>query len=105
MFDQFWSIYPKKVDKKGSLRAFKNIKNLKAVFPDIIEAVEVQKKSVQWQKENGQYIPNPTTYIHQERWQSVNEADYIQSAQDKMVMEDLGGFSFWKSSEVKKDAQ
>ena len=103
MFEQFWSIYPKKVDKKGSLRAFKNIKNLKAEFPNIISAVEVQKKSLQWQKDNGQYIPNPTTYIHQERWKSVNEADNVQAAQDQMLAESLGDFSFW--GEEKKDAK
>ena len=103
MFLEFWSIYPKKVDKKGSLRAFKNIKNLKAEFPNIISAVEVQKKSLQWQKDNGQYIPNPTTYIHQERWKSVNEADNVQAAQDQMLAESLGDFSFW--GEEKKDAK
>ena len=99
MFEQFWSIYPKKVDKKGSLRAFKNIKKLKTVFPEILQAVEVQKKSVQWQKDNGQYIPNPTTYIHQERWNTVTEADTIQNAQDQMLANNLGNFSFWRNEE------
>ena len=96
MFDQFWAIYPKKVDKKGSLRAFKNIKKLKTVFPEIIKALEVQKRSVQWQKDNGQYIPNPTTYIHQERWNTVTEAETIQKAQDQQLANSLGNFSFWK---------
>lgn len=102
MFDQFWAIYPKKVDKKGSLRAFKNIPKLKEVFPDIIKAVEIQKRSVQWQKENGQYIPNPTTYIHQERWNTVTEAETIQNIQDQMLAESLKDFSFWRKEE---DAQ
>ena len=72
-------------------------------FTNIISAVEVQKKSLQWQKDNGQYIPNPTTYIHQERWKSVNEADNVQAAQDQMLAESLGDFSFW--GEEKKDAK
>ena len=102
MFDQFWAIYPKKVDKKGSLRAFKNIKKLKEVFPEILKAVEIQKRSVQWQKENGQFIPNPTTYIHQERWNTVNEADAVQNIQDQMLANNLSNFSFWRDDE---DAQ
>ena len=102
MFDQFWAIYPKKVDKKGSLRAFKNIKKLKEVFPEILKAVEIQKRSVQWQKENGQFIPNPTTYIHQERWNTVNEVDAVQNIQDQMLANNLSNFSFWRDDE---DAQ
>lgn len=96
MFIEFWAAYPKKVDRKGSLRAFKNIHNLKESFPGIMQALEVQKQSRQWTTDNGQYIPNPTTYIHQERWQTVNEADYIQSLQDGMVMSSLEDFSFWR---------
>ena len=31
-----------------------------------------QKKSGQWKKENGQYIPHPATYINQRRWEDEN---------------------------------
>lgn len=79
MFIQFWSIYPKKVDKKGSFRAFKNIPRLKEQFPGIIRALEIQKESDQWTKNHGQFIPNPTTYIHQERWLTVSVADEVQA--------------------------
>ena len=102
MFIEFWSIYPKKVDKKGSFRAFKNIPKLKEVFPGILKALEVQKQSSQWTKDNGQYIPNPTTYIHQERWLTVNEADALQAVQDQITMNSLDDFNFWGG---KEDAQ
>lgn len=75
LFMEFWELYPKKVDKKGSFRAFKNIPHLKKVFPNIISALEIQKKSQQWKEQNGRFVPNPTTYIHQERWNTVNDAD------------------------------
>lgn len=94
MFMQFWTIYPKKVDKKGSFRAFKNIKKLKEVFPVIIDALEIQKQSAQWTKENGQYIPNPTTYIHQERWNTVTEADTLQAKINEAVDETYKAFLF-----------
>ena len=94
MFMQFWSIYPKKVDKKGSFRAFKNIKKLKEVFPAIIDALEIQKQSAQWTKENGQYIPNPTTYIHQERWNTVTESDTHQAKINEAVDETYKDFLF-----------
>lgn len=92
MFDEFWSIYPKKVDKKGSLRAFKNIPKLKEVFPVIIQALEIQKQSIQWTKDHGQYIPNPTTYIHQERWNTVTEADQVQAKINETAYENYEKF-------------
>lgn len=94
MFLQFWSIYPKKVDKKGSFRAFKNIPKLKEQFPGIIKALEIQKESDQWTKNHGQFIPNPTTYIHQERWLTVNEADEVQSKINETVKENFEKFLF-----------
>ena len=95
MFNEFWDLYPKKVDKEGSKRAFKRIKRLKEQFPAIIRALEIQKQSKQWTKENGQYIPNPRTYINQERWLSVNEADEIQAIQDQLVMDSLNEINFY----------
>lgn len=94
MFLQFWSIYPKKVDKKGSFRAFKNIPKLKEQFPGIIKALEIQKESDQWTKNHGQFIPNPTTYIHQERWLTVSEADETQAKINETVRENYEKFLF-----------
>ena len=100
LFLEFWTVYPKKVDKKGAFRAFKNIKKLKEVFPEIMSALEVQKRSEQWTKANGQYIPNPTTYIHQERWTTTTEADEIKANLDQMFLENINQFNPWR----RKDA-
>ena len=35
----------------------------------IMAAVAAQKESEQWTKDNGQFIPNPTTWLNQERWE------------------------------------
>ena len=71
LFNEFWDIYPRKVDKKGSYKAFKNIDNIIEIAPEIISAVKKHKQTKQWQ--NSQYIPHPTTYLHQERWETVEE--------------------------------
>jgi len=62
-FEKFWKAYPKKVGKKKVQDKF-DANN----FPIdlIIKNIELQKKSEQWQ--NQQYIPNPETYLNQERW-------------------------------------
>ena len=34
----------------------------------VLLAVEKQKKSKQWQADQGQYIPHPATWLNQGRW-------------------------------------
>ncbi len=67
-FKTFWNEYPKKVNKKGCFKSFKNIKNLKEEMPLIMASLERFKKSKEWLKDAGQFIPYPTTWINQERW-------------------------------------
>ncbi len=71
LFEQFWSVYPKQVDRESTYKAFCNIKNIKEVFPRIIAALEVQIKDKQWKEENGRFIPYPEKYIKQSRWEDV----------------------------------
>ena len=92
MFNQFWASYPKKVDKKGCEKKFKKIKNLKAIFPDIMSALENQKNSKQWNEKNGEYIPHPSTWINQERWNNVNEVADRQAAIDEIASEHFNDF-------------
>ena len=62
-FDLFREHYPKKVGKKKVQDKF-NSNNYPIDL--ILKNLELQKKSDQWQ--NQQYIPNPETYLNQERW-------------------------------------
>ena len=65
-FDVFWSAYPKKVGKEAARKAFAKV----GVSVDVlVNAVEQQKLSAQWQRDNGQYIPNPATWLNQGRWE------------------------------------
>lgn len=73
MFNVFWSEYPKKVAKPQCLTAFKRIPHLKELFPKIMASLFQQKNSNDWRKEHGQYIPNPLTWIHQQRWEYVQD--------------------------------
>lgn len=69
-FERFWSVYPKKVGKQAALSAYKKVK---VPVDTLIAAVEAQKASKQWTKDNGQYIPNPATWLNQGRWEDVLE--------------------------------
>ena len=67
-FAEFWKIYPKKVGKAAAEKAWKKLKPDADLFERIMAAVETAKASDQWQRENGRFIPNPTTWISQARW-------------------------------------
>lgn len=70
-FEAFWAAYPRKVGKKDAQRAF-----AKAGVPlaTLLDALEKQKKSRQWTKDDGQYIPHPATWLNGRRWEDETQA-------------------------------
>lgn len=82
-FDRFWAVYPKKVGKGEARKAFAKIKGVSVDV--MINAVEAQKQSRQWTIEDGRYIPNPTTWLHQGRWE-----DEVETAGGGTKPTDLG---------------
>ncbi len=67
-FDEFWKLYPKKVGKQAVFKIWTKLKPDKDLFGKILQAVEKHKQSEQWTKDNGQFIPNPSTWLNQGRW-------------------------------------
>jgi hypothetical protein len=67
-FDEFWGLYPKKVGKGDALKSWKKIKPTADLFNKMIAAVKAAQESEQWQREKGRYIPNPSTWLNQGRW-------------------------------------
>jgi hypothetical protein len=66
-FEQFWRSYPKKVGKKKAQVAWKNAKDKPDVV-DMIKVLDQAKKTDQWTRENGQFIPHPSTWLNEGRW-------------------------------------
>lgn len=67
-FEEFWAAYPKKVGKKAAEAAWKKIKPAAALHDKIMTAVGRARVTEQWLRENGRFIPNPTTWLNQGRW-------------------------------------
>ena len=65
----FWKEYPKKVGKGDAFNKWKKAKLTRADKEDILTALSWQKKSDRWSDSKGRYIPNPSTYISQRRWE------------------------------------
>ncbi len=72
-FNEFWEAYPKKTGKKAALKAWKNAKVTAELFEQIMAAVAKAKKSDQWNRNSGQFIPHPATWLNQGRWDDVYE--------------------------------
>lgn len=69
MFDRFWLAYPRRVGKSAARKAFEKIKPSEELLATILDAVAVQSQSDQWKREGGQYIPHPSTWLNQGRWE------------------------------------
>ena len=72
-FDEFWNAYPKKVGKQYALKAWRKIKPTAELHEAIMQAVNAQKHSEQWRRDNGRFIPNPATWLNGGYWENGEE--------------------------------
>ena len=83
LFECFWDSYPKKIGKTKAKQVFEKINPNDDLVDKMIAKVEEYKLTNQWLKDNGQFIPHPTTWLNQGRWedelttQTVSEAERI----------------------------
>lgn len=68
-FTEFWKAYPNKKAKQAAAKAWKRLKPDRALFDVIMQALEAAKRSDQWSRDKGRYIPHPATWINGQRWE------------------------------------
>ena len=68
-FDEFWREYPKKVGKGDAWKSWKKIHPDESLTSKMLVAVRFQKDCDQWKKDNGQFIPNPATWLNRAQWE------------------------------------
>lgn len=69
LFDEFWAEYPKKRSKGQAEKTWVKIKPDEQLFEAIMTGLKRAKTSVDWQKNNGQYIPYPATWLNAKGWE------------------------------------
>lgn len=67
-FDRFWAAYPRKEGKQKARAAFEKVD---ASIDVLLEAIDRQKSTNQWRKDNGQFIPHPATWLNGKRWEDI----------------------------------
>jgi hypothetical protein len=73
-FEEFWNAYPRKVGKGIAVRIWLKQK-LDDLLPRILDAISEQKRCEQWTKDGGRYIPHPSTWLNQSRWEDEVQAN------------------------------
>lgn len=68
-FEEFWKAYPKKVGKDAALKAFEKRKPTRELLDSMLAAIAVQRTLKKWIDDDGQYIPHPSTWLNEGRWQ------------------------------------
>ena len=77
-FEQFWSVYPRKVGKANAKKAWDNKVTSDQIIKDI--AFNVEQRILQGEWSDVRFIPHPATYLNGARWQD----DLQVNAQNKM---------------------
>ena len=67
-FQLFWKNYPRKENRFYAQKCFNKIEINEDVIKSIIVWLGEAKQSQQWQNKN--YIPMPSTFLNQHRWES-----------------------------------
>ena len=75
-FDIFWKAFPKKQSKFMATKAWSKIDPSKATVSEIMKGLEAWKRNEQWTKNNGQFIPMPSTWLNQRRWEDELESEH-----------------------------
>jgi len=78
-FDIFYKNYPKKKAKDDAKRAFAKINPSEELLAEMLVAIEKFKKTDDWIKEGGKYIPYPATWLRGKRWEDEIEEGYGKS--------------------------
>lgn len=68
-FSEFWQAYPRKKSKGDAEKAWLKLKPDEQLHDRIIFAVEQAKTSVEWQKDGGQFIPYPASWLNAKGWE------------------------------------
>ncbi|SJZ91995.1 hypothetical protein SAMN02745119_02006 [Trichlorobacter thiogenes] len=68
-FVQFYAAYPKHKNKSAAEKAFTKLNPSPELLTQMLAELEWQKQQSEWQKNNGQYIPLPASWLNGRRWE------------------------------------
>lgn len=83
-FGKFWEFYPRKKAKGDAYKAWMQTREKRPPLATILKALVVLKNSHDWQRENGQFVPYPATWLRSWGWADVAEEAAAEVRGDQM---------------------
>jgi hypothetical protein len=74
-FDDFWVVYPKHEAKKDAQKAWSKLKPSTETRDRIMADVDRRRRSFDWRKEHGKFVPYPASYLRSQRWEDIDTVD------------------------------
>ena len=66
-FELFWDAYPRKVGKGAAHKAWEAAKD-RPNINSLIDIINKNEATEQWKSDGGKFIPHPSTWLNQKRW-------------------------------------
>jgi len=102
-FNQFWSVYPRKIGKESAWRAWKSSKAIKhetEIFDDI-----VWRQNNEWRNKEKHYIPHPSTYLNGRRWNDERSNAILEKDHGSKSRQQADTLDYTLAELVRKDEQ
>ena len=80
LFDQFYAVYPKKRNRGEAEKAWKRINPNADLTHRIVQAVKAACGRQDWQKDGGQFIPYPASWLSAKGWEDEDSSPLKQSS-------------------------
>jgi hypothetical protein len=73
-FTLFWETYPRRIGKGAAWKSYQKVRAELPPIDELVTIVERHCRTEQWTKDNGQFIPHPSTWLNQRRWEDEVDA-------------------------------
>ena len=68
-FESFWQAYPRKTAKPQAAKAFARLRPDATLLAQMLAALALQRQTEQWRRDDGQFVPHPSTWLNGRRWE------------------------------------
>lgn len=90
-FDAFWAKFPRRKSKGDARKAWLQTAAIRPPLPELLAAIDAASRSPQWQRDGGQYIPYPATWLRAEGWEDEHQVNLAAAAPQRAWHETAGG--------------
>lgn len=85
LIDTFWESYPKKVGRGNVEEWFNKNKPNEEQFQVMLNKLEEFKKTNQWEKSDGRFIPHPINWLNAKSWEDESSIDGMVETREEEI--------------------